>query len=162
MRPRSGKTRCRRPSRTPSGTRGLLTVASPGSVQVAPERFVIHCSSTERPSCRASHTRQPWRSCDETWRATSFSPFICGRQFSLPPEHTAGERRLCRQHWIASRLAERHAIDAVGDAPLAEPVLAVEAREETGIGFDTHALRFTRLQLHALEAEQPQTFLACG
>lgn len=54
----------------------------------------------------------------------------------LTSKTTTDKWSSCRQHQVAGRLAERDAIRALGDAPLAETVLPIEARELTGIGFD--------------------------
>lgn len=43
----------------------------------------------------------------------------------------------------------------VRDSPLAEPVLAVESRQQARVGGDGHGSRFAWLQVNALELEQP-------
>ena len=43
---------------------------------------------------------------------------------------------------------------ALGDPPLAEAGLSVEAREQARIRFDGDGLRFARLELDSLESEQ--------
>src|SRR5262249_16391243 len=59
------------------------------------------------------------------------------------------------------RLAKRDAIRAFTDAPQTQTILSVEAREQTRIGGDRHGTRFTWLQFHALEPEEPHASLAC-
>src|SRR5262245_42598754 len=77
----------------------------------------------------------------------------------LLTEHMSGERHLTPRHRLPGRLAERHAIRAIGDAPLAEAVLPVESCEQTRIGGDGHRA-FTWLQLHALESQKAHALLA--